>query len=197
VTALKSRHFGAYYFDDPDEAVKKIFELIPKDDVISWGGSYTVVSLRLRELAREKGYAVIDRDEAKSPEERGELMRKSLTCGTFLCSANAISEDGEIVNIDGIGNRVAATIFGPRQVIIVAGMNKAAHSLQDAYNRARSIASPTNNQRYPAGKNPCLETGACHNCKSADSLCSYIVTMRLCKPAERIKVVLIGTDLGF
>jgi L-lactate utilization protein LutB len=196
VDALKSRRFDAYYFDSPDDAVTKVFELIPKDDVISWGGSFTVVSLRLQEIAREKGYAVIDRDTAKTPEERTELMRKALTCGTFLSSANAISEDGELVNIDGVGNRVAAMVFGPRQVIVVAGMNKVAHTLQDAYNRVRTIAAPVNSQRF-SGKTPCQETGGCKNCKSPDSMCSYIVTMRLCKPAGRIMVILIGEDAGF
>ena len=197
VEALKSRRFDAYYFAQSGEAVEKIFELIPADDVISWGGSFTLTTLKVQEAARQRGYAVIDRDEAKSPEERAELMRRALTCGTFLSSVNALSEDGELVNIDGVGNRVAATLFGPRQVIIVAGMNKVAHTLQDAYNRARTIAAPVNTQRFTQAQTPCMVKGGCRNCKSPDSVCSYIVTMRLCKPAGRIKVILIGEDLGF
>jgi L-lactate utilization protein LutB len=194
--ALKARYFDAYYFDSPEDAIKQVFALIPKEDVISWGGSFTVDALGLKQIAREKGYAVIDRDTAKSSEERMQLMRNALTCDTFLASANAISEDGELVNIDGMGNRVAATIFGPKQVIIVAGMNKVAHTLEDAYTRARTVASPINNQRF-SGKTPCFEAGGCRDCKSIDSTCSYIVTMRLCKPAKRIKVILIGKEFGF
>jgi L-lactate utilization protein LutB len=196
VQALKTRFFDAWYFAKSDDAREHVFSLIPKGDVISWGGSFTVEALQLQKIARERGYEVIDRDSAKSPEERTELMRKALTCDTFLASANGISEDGQIVNIDGFGNRVAATIFGPKQVIIVAGMNKVSKTLDDAVTRARNVAATTNTQRFN-GKTPCGETGSCHDCKSIDSVCSYIVTLRLCKPAGRIKVVLIGEDFGF
>jgi L-lactate utilization protein LutB len=196
VASLKARHFDAYYFDDASGATDKILELVPSSDVVSWGGSMTIDALGIKEKLSGKGCAFIDRDTGKTPEERVELMRKSLTCDTFLSSTNAISEDGELVNVDGNGNRVAAMLFGPKQVIIVMGMNKVAHTLQDAYTRARTVASPLNNQRF-GGKTPCFETGECRNCKSADSTCSFIVTMRLCKPAHRIKVILIGQDLGF
>jgi L-lactate utilization protein LutB len=197
VQALKARHFDAWYFDDTEAAVKQVFSLIPKGDVISWGGSMTIDELGLKKLALEQGYAVIDRDTAKTPEERTQLMRKALTCDTFLASSNAISEDGELVNIDGFGNRVAAMSFGPRQVIVVAGMNKVFKTLDDALARARTISAPINHMRYPEGSAPCVKTGACMDCKSTESICSYIVTTRLCRPALRIKVILIGRDIGF
>jgi hypothetical protein len=123
-------------------------------------------------------------------------MRKILLCDTFLCSSNAISEDGQLVNIDGNGNRVAAMIFGPRQVILVAGMNKVAKTLEDAYTRARTVAAPLATQRFPQRKLPCLETGSCANCTAPDSACTFIVATRLCNPAGRIKVILVGKDLG-
>jgi L-lactate utilization protein LutB len=124
-------------------------------------------------------------------------MRQALLCDTFLSGSNALSEDGQLVNIDGFGNRVAAMTFGPRQVIVVAGMNKVVKTLDDAVTRARTIAAPLNAQRFPNLKTPCNETGACANCLSPDSVCSFIVTTRLCKPAGRIKVILIGKDFGF
>ena len=194
--ALQNRFFEAWYFPETAGAVEKIFSLIPKTDTISWGGSLTTVGLDLQKLAVEKGYNVIDRDKAGSPEERIELMRRALLCDTYLTGTNAISEDGQLVNIDGNGNRVAAMIFGPRQVIVVAGMNKIAHTLNDAAVRARTIAAPLNAQRFPNVKTPCNETGSCADCLSLDSICTFIVRTRICKPAGRIKVILIGKDLG-
>jgi hypothetical protein len=194
--ALQNRFFEAWYFSEIPEAVEKIFSLIPKTDIISWGGSLTTVSLNLQTMAAEKGYKVIDRDKAATPEERVELMRQALLCDTYLTGTNALTEDGQLVNIDGNGNRVAAMIFGPKQVIVVAGMNKVAQTIMEAANRAKTIAAPANTQRFPNLKTPCNETGACADCLSQDSVCSFIVRTRLCKPKGRIKVILIGKDLG-
>ncbi|MDR0540381.1 MAG: lactate utilization protein, partial [Spirochaetaceae bacterium] len=150
----------------------------------------------LERMVKEKGYAVIDRDSASSPEERAKLQHEALSCGTFLTGANAISEDGQLVNIDGMGNRIAAMIYGPRQVIVIAGMNKVVKTADDAIQRARTVAAPLNAQRFDTLKTPCAKTGSCADCKSPDSICTYIVTTRLSKPAGRIKVLLIGEDLG-
>jgi len=196
VKALKSRFFDAQYFDDPAEAVDAIVSLIPRGDLVSWGGSMTVAGLGVQERLAKEGFALLDRDKAASPEERHEIMRKALLCDTYLTSANAISEDGQLLNIDGYGNRVAAMIFGPKQVIVVAGMNKVAKTLPDAIARAKTIAAPANVQRFPELKTPCNETGACADCLP-HSACNYFVTIRACKPAGRIKVVLVGKDLGF
>lgn len=197
VEALKSRQFDAYYFDDRAEAIEKIVSLIPKEHQVSWGGSMTVASLGIQERLAKKGYSLLDRDKAETPEERAEIARRALLCDTYLSGTNAISEDGQLVNIDGFGNRVAAMIFGPKQVIVVAGMNKVAKTLFDAVSRARNIAAPVNVQRFPNLQTPCNTTGTCADCKSADTICSFFVTTRFCKPAGRIKVVLIGEDLGF
>jgi L-lactate utilization protein LutB len=196
VQALKNRFFEAWYFDEQGEALEKVVSLIPKDHTVSWGGSLTLDETGIKKLLEEKSYKLLDRDKAANPEERWEIMRQALLCGTFLTGCNAISEDGQLVNVDGFGNRVAAMTFGPRQVIIIAGMNKVVKSLDDAIIRARTIAAPRNTQRFPNAKTPCNETGACANCSSPDSICSFIVTTRLCKPAGRIKVILVGNDLG-
>ena len=196
VKALKSRFFEAWYVDNEGEALENVFELIPKDHVVSWGGSLTVAGLGVQKSLKERGYKVIDRDTAANPEERLEMMRKALLCDTYISGVNAISEDGQLVNIDGYGNRVAATIFGPKQVIILAGMNKVAKTLNDAMTRAQTIAAPANTQRFPDLKTPCAETGSCADCKSPDSICLFIVTIRASKPAGRIKVILIGKDFG-
>ncbi|EHI99665.1 protein of unknown function DUF1121 [Clostridium sp. DL-VIII] len=197
VESLKRRHFDAYYFKTKDEALEQILELIPQGHVVSWGGSETLNEIGIKELVKENGYEVIDRDTAKSPEERTDLMRKALLCDTFLMSSNAISEDGQLFNIDGNGNRVAAMIFGPKSVIVVAGMNKIVKNLDDAVQRARTIAGPANIQHFQDAKTPCYATGSCGDCLSPDCICSYLVTTRASKPANKIKVILIGEELGF
>ncbi|MDR0465185.1 MAG: lactate utilization protein [Treponema sp.] len=194
--ALKSRSFDAYYFDDPQEAADKILSLIPKEHTVSWGGSKTLLDIGIQVRLYKEGYNCLDRDKAASPEERTDIMRRALLCDTFLCGTNAVSEDGRLVNIDGYGNRVAAMIFGPKQVIIAAGMNKITKTYEDALVRARTVAAPLNIERFPNLKTPCNENGSCADCLCADTICSYFVTMRFCKPAGRIKVILIGKDLG-
>lgn len=194
--ALNKRHFEAYYCPDRAAAVEKVLELISPEDTVSWGGTLTIDELGLKDLLRARGQKLIDRDIAQSNEERVELMRQGLLADTFLTSSNAVTADGQLFNIDGNGNRVAALCFGPTQVVVVAGMNKVAGDLDGAMRRAREVAAPMNAQRFPL-KTPCVANGLCGDCKGPDSICAQIVTTRLCKPAGRIKVVLVGEDLGF
>ena len=194
--ALNKRYFEAYYCSGRAEALEKILELIPQGHVVSWGGATTVDELGVKDALRQRGQAVIDRDTAKDAQERQEMLKKALTCDTFLMGSNAVSADGQLVNIDGTGNRVAALCFGPSQVIVVAGMNKVAGDLDAAMRRAREVAAPINAQRFQL-KTPCSVNGLCADCKGPDSICAQIVTTRMCKPAGRIKVILVGEDLGF
>lgn len=195
VAALKARHFDAYYCETKEEAAEKIMSLIPETDTVAWGGSATMVSLGVIERVLKRN-PVINRDEAKTGDEKAELMRKSLLCDTYLTGTNALTEDGELVNVDGNGNRVAAMIYGPKRVIVATGMNKVTKTVQEAAARARNYAAPINAQRFGL-KTPCSETGVCGDCKGKDSICSFIVRTRLCRPENRIIVVLIGEDLGF
>jgi len=197
VKALEARHFEAAYFDEIPPAVEKVFNLIPKDHVVSWGGSMTAKAMGLYDEAARRGYQVINRDAGQTPEEKVNLMRQALLCDTFLMGTNALSEDGQLVNIDGNGNRIAALCYGPRQVIVVTGINKAAKTLDDAITRARNQAAPLNMQRFNSLKTPCNSNGSCADCKKPDSICSHIIITRLCKPAGRIKVIIIGQELGF
>ena len=196
VKALTAHSFDAYYFDDCGEAVEKVFSLIPKDHQVSWGGSLTLVGMGIQDRLVKEGYNALDRDKGETPQERHETMRRALLCDTFITGTNAVSAEGQLVNIDGNGNRVAAMIFGPKQVIVVAGMNKVVQTNEDAIRRAKTIAAPLNIQRFHNLETPCSETGICTNCLSPDTICSFIVTTRFCKPAGRIKVILIGKDLG-
>lgn len=193
--ALNKRHFEAYYLSDKEDAVRKILELIPKNHSVAWGGTMTMDQLGLKDKLINAGYSLIDRDAAKSPEEREELMHKALCCGSFIMSSNAITEDGQLFNIDGKGNRLAALLYGPENVIIIAGMNKVVQDMDAAYKRVRGYAAPANAQRFDIDT-PCKKIGECADCLSGSTICAQFVQTRICKPAGRIKVVLIGEELG-
>ena len=193
---LKKRHFDAYYCSTREEGVAKVLELIGIEDVVSWGGTLTVDELGIKQLLAERGQKVLDRDTAADMAERVAIMRAGLTCDTFLTGTNAITQDGELFNIDGNGNRVAAMCFGPKSVVIVAGMNKVVKDMDAAYAQVRNYTAPAVVQRFPNAKTPCNFNGLCADCKGPDSCCCYMVETRLCRPAGKIKVVLIGEDLG-
>ena len=196
VQAFRNRYFDAWYFEDIPEAVEHIVSLIPKDHSVGWGGSQTLNEIGIKDRLAQDGYKLLDRDKTANQEEREKVMRQVLLCDTMLTGSNAISEDGQLVNIDGAGNRVAAMIYGPGQVIVVAGMNKVAKTLDDAVTRARTIAAPLNVQRFPDTQTPCYKTGSCVDCVCPTTVCNIFVRIKTCRPAGRIKVVLIGKDLG-
>lgn len=197
VKNLKSRLFDAYYCADREEALEKALELIPEGAVVGWGGCMSAEQIGLVDAVKQGNYTVIDRDCAQSPQERNDLMRKCLLSDVFLTGANAISLDGQMVNVDGNGNRVAAIVYGPASVIVVAGMNKVVDTVEDAMTRARTVAAPINKQRFPNAPTPCLVTGSCADCKSEGSICNQILITRSARPAGRIKFILVGEDLGF
>lgn len=193
--ALKKRGFEAYYVSDKASAVAKILEIIPANHSVSWGGCMTMEQLGLKDKLVSAGYALIDRDTAETPADREVLMHKALNVGSFIMSSNAITEDGQLFNIDGKGNRVAALCYGPENVIVIAGMNKVVQNIDAAYSRVRGYAAPANAQRFDLDT-PCKKIGCCADCLSATTICAQFVTTRFCKPAGRIKVVLIGEELG-
>lgn len=193
---LKSRHFEAYYCPDSASALAKALELIPEGASVGWGGALSAQQIGLIDAVKSGSFAAIDRDAATTPEERTQALKRCLTADVFLCGANALSLDGQMVNIDGTGNRVAAIAYGPDMILVIAGMNKVCDTLEDAVTRARTIAAPMNKQRFPF-KTPCEVTGACADCKSEESICNQILITRNCRPAGRIKFVLVGEELGF
>ena len=191
---LQARHFEAYYCSTKEEALEKALSLIPADATVGWGGTVTCQQIGLLDAVRAGEYRPVDRDAAKTPQEREEALRPCLLVDTFLTSANALSMDGQMVNIDGTGNRLAAICFGPRQVIVIAGMNKVEDTLDAAVQRARTVAAPMNQQRF-GFPNPCGATGSCADCKSETCICNHILITRHCR-GNRIKFVLVGEDLG-
>ena len=195
VEALEKRFFEAYYIESKDDVLKKVLELIPQDESVSWGGTMTVDSLGIKEAHKEKGYTLIDRDTAQTPEERHKLKHDALNCGTFLMSSNAITEKGELFNIDGAANRVAALCYGPKHVLIIAGINKIVKDMDAAYKKVRTYTAPINAQRF-CKTTPCSITGECGDCINQESICAQFVETRICRPAKRIKVIIVGEDLG-
>lgn len=195
VKNLKNRHFDAYYCATKEEALAKALELIPENASIGWGGSLTCNQIGLMDALHQGNYNLLDRDQCKSIEERERIQREAFFADVFLSSANGLSLDGQLVNIDGTGNRVAPVIYGPQNVLIIAGMNKVEDTLDAAVTRARTIAAPMNNQRF-GNDNPCSATGTCGNCKNETCICNHIVVTRNGRPAGRIKFILVGEDLG-
>ena len=194
--ALEKRGFEAYYFVTAEEAREKALELISPDATVGYGGSITLNALGLKEALRERGNKMLDRDLAADFPERKKLDREALFSDWYMMSANAVTEDGQLVNIDGMGNRVAALIYGPSNVLVVVGMNKVVKTLDDAWSRARNTAAPENMARFDFLKAPCRITGSCADCISPDCICNQLVHTRRCNPPKRIKVLLVGEDLG-
>lgn len=195
VQNLKSRHFDACYCATKEEALQKALSWIPEGATVGWGGAMSSDQIGLPKALHQGNYRPIDRSLAKTPAEREQMVRDMMVADVFLTGANGLSLDGQMVNIDGTGNRVAAIIYGPKSVIVIAGMNKVEDSLEDAVRRARTVAAPMNNQRF-SNDNPCSVTGTCGNCKHETCICNQIVITRHCRPAGRIKFLLVGEDLG-
>lgn len=192
VKNLQKRHFEAYYCDTSAEALQKALELIPEGASIGWGGAMSAQQIGLIDAVKTSNYRAIDRETAP---DRNQAMRDCLLADVFISGANAMSMDGEMVNIDGQGNRVAAIVYGPKSVIVIAGMNKVVDTLEDAITRARTVAAPINQQRFQLD-NPCTKTGSCADCLSQTCICNQILITRHCRPVGRIKFILVGEELG-
>ena len=195
VKNLKNRHFEAFYCETKEDALKKALELISGDALVGWGGAMSAQQIGLMDALRAGGYRLIDRDKCETQEAREQAMRDCLFADVFLTGANGLSMDGEMVNIDGTGNRLAAINYGPREILVIAGMNKVMDTLEEAVRRARTVAAPLNKQRFGDGT-PCAVTGKCGDCKSEKCICNQILITRHCRPVGRIKFILVGEDLG-
>ena len=196
VNHLKSRHFDAWYCATKEEALAKALELIPEGSTVGWGGVASAQQIGLTDALNRGNYHTIDRDRLATREEKEQAAKDCLFADYFLTGANALSMDGEMVNIDGNGNRVAAIIYGPKNVLVIAGMNKVMDDLDAAVHRARTVAAPINKQRFDSNT-PCGVTGVCADCKSESCICNHIVVTRHCRPVGRIKFILVGENLGF
>lgn len=196
ISNLNRRNIEAFYFETLDEVKEKILETIPQESTIGIGNSQTLKKIDISVALSQRGNVVYDKSIAKTKEASRLMKKQSLLSNWYITGTNAISMDGHIVNIDHSGNRVAAMIYGPDNVIIVIGINKIVDTYEDAMNRARNYAAPLNAKR--AGYNPpCLELKKCVDCNTDNRVCFNIVTIEGQYEPNRMKVFIVNEDVGF
>ena len=196
IKGLKKRQMEGYYAATKEEAVSIALSLMPEGSSVGWGGSVTLTECGLMDALKTAPLQVIDRAQAVTPEEKDQMNARLITADTFLMSTNAITMDGELFNIDGHGSRLAFLIYGPKQVIVLCGMNKVVTDLEAAQKHARLNACPPNCVRLDRNT-PCAHTGRCGDCYGPDCICSQFVYTRRSSVPGRIKVILTGEALGF
>ena len=192
IKSLESRNMSGYYAATKEDALKQALELIPEGSTITMGGCMSAHEIGLIKALEDGNYNYLDR--AKMDPREG--LMAAYDSDIFLSSANAITNDGIMVNIDGNANRVSCIAQGPKKVVFIVGMNKVCADLDSAMKRARNVAAPCNAQRFDV-KTPCKETGKCFDCKSPDTICCQFLITRFSKHAGRIHVILVNDNLGF
>ena len=193
IKGLESRNMTGYYASDKEEALKIALELIPENTSITMGGAMSAHEIGLVDALKKGNYNFIDRD---ATDDKRAAMLAAYDADYFLTSANAITEDGVMINIDGNANRVSAIAQGPKHVIAIVGMNKVCDDVDGAMKRARNVAAPINAQRFGLST-PCAKIGSCMDCKSPDTICCQFLITRYSKHADRIHVILVNDSLGF
>jgi hypothetical protein len=196
IEKFNKRGIEGYYCDNGEEALLTARRFLTPGCSISWGGSETLDEIGLLDELKASDYILYDRHAVKTPEEKSVMYSRIVTADYYFMSSNAITLDGHLLNIDGYGNRVACLITGPKNVIIIAGMNKIVTDIPSGIDRIRNMASPPNAVRLSL-KTPCAELGKCVNCLSEDCICCEIVITRKSKIPGRIKVILVGEELGY
>lgn len=192
IKGLESRNMSGYYATDKEAAVKQALELIPEGSSIAMGGCASAHEIGLIKVLKDGNYNYINRDKLSSRES----LLAAYDADVFLSSANAITSDGVMVNIDGNSNRVSCIAQGPKKVVFIVGMNKVCSDLDAAMKRARNVAAPANAQRFEV-KTPCKTTGKCFDCKSPDTICCQFLITRYSRHKDRIHVILVNDTLGF
>ena len=193
IRGLESRNMSGYYAASREEALRLALSLIPEGSTVTMGGGMSVHEIGLPQALREGNRNFLDRDKT---EDKRAAMLAAYDADVFLSSANAMTEDGILVNIDGNSNRVSAIAQGPRKVIFIVGMNKVCSDLDGAMKRARNVAAPINAQRFGLNT-PCSKTGSCMDCKSPDTICCQFLITRFSRHSGRIHVILVNDVLGF
>ena len=196
IKELEKRNMEGFFCETSQDAVEKVLSLLPEGATISWGGSETIKECGLMDAIRNGNYTLLDRANVQGEEEYREFFSQVVKADAFLMSTNAITENGELVNIDGASNRLACLLHGPKNVFVIVGMNKLTSDVSAAIGRIRNVACPANTLRLNRNT-PCALTGKCGNCFSPDSICSQIVVTRRSSQPKRIKVILVAEHLGY
>ncbi|MBQ1423350.1 MAG: lactate utilization protein [Lachnospiraceae bacterium] len=193
IKGLQSRNMSGYYAADKAEALQKALDLIAEGSSVTMGGCMSAREIGLFDALKKGNYNFIDRDEIA---DKRAAMLAAYDADVFLASANAMTEDGILVNIDGNSNRVSAIAQGPKKVVFIVGMNKVCKDVDHALKRARNVAAPINAQRFGLST-PCCKTGSCMDCKSPDTICCQFLITRFSRHEGRIHVILVNDSLGF
>ena len=193
IKGLKSRSMEGYYAPDRASALETALSLIEPGSSVTMGGAMSAIEIGLVEAVKNGDYRFIDRN---TYEDKRAAMLAAYDADVFLSSANAVTNDGILVNIDGNANRVSAIAQGPKKVLFIVGMNKVCPDLDTAMKRARNVAAPANAQRFGLAT-PCSKTGTCFDCKSPDTICCQFLITRFSRHQGRIHVILVNDTLGF
>ena len=193
IKGLESRNMSGYYATTKKDALAQALALIPEGSSVTMGGAMSAHEIGRVDALKKGNYNFIDRD---AYEDKRAAMLAAYDADVFLASANAITEDGIMINIDGNSNRVSAICQGPKKVVFIVGMNKVCPDVDSAMKRARNVAAPINAQRFGLNT-PCAKTGACMDCKSPDTICCQFLITRFSRHRDRIHVILVNGNLGF
>ena len=198
IKGLEKRNMEGVFCETKEDALAKALSYIEESSSVTWGGSMSISEIGLIDAVKNGNYEIIDRSVAKNYDEQREIFSKAVLADYYLMSSNAITLDGELINIDGTGNRVACLTYGPKNVIMIVGMNKVVNDVEDGIKRVRNFASPPNTLRLGL-KTPCSMTGRCGDCYGDTCICSQIVVTRRQSAAMRgrIKIILVGESLGY
>ena len=195
--ALERNHMKPFYVESREELYSVVRELIKDDKLITAGGSMSMKESGVTELLMNEYKGIfLDRSEGKTPDEVEGILRKAFVSDTFFASTNALTEDGELYNVDGKGNRVSAMIYGPKQVVLIVGVNKIVKDMDEAVRRVETIAAPKNTVRLDCNT-PCAKTGECAHCRSDARICCSYVRLGLQRVPDRIKVIIVNESLGY
>lgn len=192
IKGLESRNMSGYYAADKEAALEKALELIGEGSSVAMGGCMSAKEIGLTQAVTDGNYRFLDRDKM----EPREALLAAYDADVFITSANAMTSDGIMVNIDGNSNRVSCIAQGPKKVIVIAGMNKVCADLDAAMKRARNVAAPINAQRFDLDI-PCRKTGKCFDCKSMQTICCQFLITRFSRHTGRIHVIMVNDELGY
>lgn len=197
MSSLERNNMKAYYAESRDELFDIVRGLVKNDKLITAGGSVTLEESGVKQMLMTEFKGVyLDRSEGKTPEEVEDILHKAFVSNTFFASSNAVTEDGELYNVDGRGNRVSAMIYGPTQVVLIVGVNKIVRNMEEAVCRVEQVAAPKNTRRLNSGT-PCEITGSCAHCRSRGRICCSYVRMAQQRVKDRIKVIIVNESLGY
>ena len=193
---MGKRQMEGYFVPDKSAALDLLLSLIPEGASIGYGGSVTLSEVGALEALSSEKYNLIRRENAKTQEETEAIFKEILFSDYFLMSSNAVSVDGQLINVDGRGNRVAFLAYGPKNVILICGMNKIVPSVEAGIERVKTLAGPMDATRLNR-TTPCSASGICGDCQSPDCICASTVITRRSHTPKRIKVILVGEELGY